>query len=123
MNLFWMFLYLLGWHWFADFVCQTRWQAENKSKNNVALLRHVMVYTWILFFATAWGFGVTGSTFLWFTLVNGALHFITDYFTSRVSSHFYKKADWHSFFAVIGFDQLIHQTTFAVTLWGFYRQW
>ena len=44
----WPFVVLLATHWVADFVLQTHWQASNKSKNNVALSRHVLVYTGVL---------------------------------------------------------------------------
>ena len=52
-----------------------------------------------------------------FVVVNAALHFVTDYITSRISSKLWAKQDWHRFFATIGFDQLIHQATLAFTLW------
>lgn len=58
-----------------------------------------------------------GPRGLLFGLVNGALHFGTDFFTSRWTSALYAKQDWHNFFAVVGFDQLIHQATLALTLW------
>lgn len=114
--IFWQFLWLLAAHWVADFVLQTHWQASNKSKNNVALSRHVLVYTAILGLAS---FPLMVGNIAWlpFVVGNGALHFATDYFTSRWSSKLYAKQDWHNFFVVIGLDQLIHQTTLAVTLW------
>jgi hypothetical protein len=112
----WQFVVLLVAHWFADFVLQTHWQAQNKSKNNVALFRHVLVYTFIIAHASLVLFG-PGPGWLAFVLVNFALHFATDYFTSRASSKLYAKQDWHNFFVVIGFDQLIHQITLAATMW------
>lgn len=117
MNLFLPFLILLAAHWVADFVCQTHWQATNKSKNNDALGKHVMTYISVMSLPTIWlfGFSVAGL----FLLVNGACHFATDYFTSRWTSRLYAKQDWHNFFVVIGLDQLIHQGTLALTLWAF----
>ncbi len=110
----WLFVILLAVHWIADFVCQTHWQASNKSKNNDALARHVLTYTGFLFVAAVVLFGLEMA--LIFTAINGGLHFITDYFTSRWSSKLYAKQDWHNFFVVIGFDQLIHQSTLAATM-------
>jgi hypothetical protein len=49
----WQFVALLAVHWVADFVLQTNWQARNKSKSNVALSRHVLVYTGCIGAATA----------------------------------------------------------------------
>lgn len=75
-------------------------------------------------------------------VTNGGLHYFTDYFTSRRSSQWFASAlqaiqdKWrcdqgygtnviytrdpgplfHNFFVVIGFDQLIHQVTFAVLM-------
>lgn len=109
------FLLLLALHWVADFVLQTHWQAQNKSKNNAALAMHVGVYTLILMVGSAVVFGQSAG-WVWFWIVNGVLHFVTDYFTSRWSSKLYAKQDWHNFFVVIGFDQLIHQITLAGTM-------
>jgi hypothetical protein len=115
------YLTLLVMHWIADFVLQTHWQASNKSKNNVALSRHVLVYTTCLGAVSALLFGL-GPVWLLFVVGNGLLHFGTDYCTSRWSSRLYAKQDWHNFFVVIGFDQLTHQLTLAATMWlAFYR--
>jgi hypothetical protein len=44
-------------------------------------------------------------------------YFATDYFTSRATSKLWAEQNWHRFFLMIGFDQLIHQATLAATLW------
>jgi len=111
------FLVLLVIHWFADFVLQTHWQAQNKSKNNEALARHVGVYTLMLAIASPFIFGMPKDFNLFiFVALNGVLHFATDYCTSRWSSKLYAKQDWHNFFVIIGLDQLIHQFTLALTM-------
>jgi hypothetical protein len=109
------FLILLAIHWLADFVLQTHWQAQNKSKNNEALLQHVSVYTVILT-AGAMAVFFTADRVMLFVAANAVLHFATDYVTSRWSSRLYAKQDWHNFFVVIGLDQLIHQVTLASTM-------
>lgn len=117
------FLILLVTHWIADFVLQTHWQASNKSKNNYALARHVASYTLLLGIVSAYIFNNRPGRWLLiieFVILNGLLHFITDYFTSRASSKLYAKQDWHNFFVVIGFDQLIHQFTLALTMIWFF---
>lgn len=115
------FLALLVVHWIADFVLQTHWQASNKSKNNIALGQHVLTYTIAFFFTVPFIFNIEDNLYkqwLIFIAINGILHFVTDYFTSRVSSKLF--GDWHNFFVVIGLDQLIHQFTLGLTmLWIF----
>ena len=114
------FIWLLAVHWFADFVLQTHWQAQNKSKNLNALARHVGVYSAALLIAIPWIFPGDlrdhVSRWLAFTVLNGILHFGTDFLTSRASAIFSKNGDWHNFFVVVGFDQLIHQLTLAGTM-------
>jgi hypothetical protein len=116
MSPLWQFVSLLAVHWIADFVLQTHWQASNKSKNNVALFRHVLFYTACLAVASGMIFGFGSPAWFGFVWLNFALHFATDYFTSRASSRLYAKQDWHNFFVVIGLDQLIHQLTLAATM-------
>lgn len=110
----WLFLILLATHFVADFLCQTHWQASNKSKDNIALSRHVASYALVLAIVSLWIVPI--QVWVQFVLVNAALHWATDYCTSRWSSKLYAKQDWHNFFCVIGLDQLIHQATLASTL-------
>lgn len=112
----WALAALLALHWVADFVLQTHWQATNKSKRNDALLAHVATYTGALALGSLALFG-PGLAVAAFVLVNGFLHFGTDWCTSRWSSRLWARQDWHNFFVVIGLDQLIHQATLAGTLW------
>lgn len=103
---------LIWLHLLSDFVLQTNWMALNKSKRNDALLLHVAVY--ILPFVSLAMFFDSGLV-VTFCLVNALLHFITDYYTSRVSSSFFKNDKRHLFFITIGVDQAIHQTTLLLT--------
>jgi hypothetical protein len=50
-----------------------------------------------------------------FAVVNSALHFVTDFCTSRATSALWKKDQRHWFFVVIGLDQAIHMTCLFVT--------
>jgi hypothetical protein len=59
-------------------------------------------------------FGPTPSATL-FGVINGALHFVVDFFTSKITSSLWGKKELHNFFAVIGFDQLIHNITIIAT--------
>lgn len=108
-------IWLSFWHWVADFVCQTHWQATNKSKDWNALLRHVTVYTIIM--------GITGSMTLQsldrcaiFVAVTFIAHLLTDAVTSRWTAKLYAKQDWHNFFVVVGFDQFLHIAQLWLTL-------
>ena len=109
----WQIVALLFVHWVADFVLQTHWQASNKSKSNNALLRHIGVYTIVLAAASIVLFRAEGAPF---AAINGLLHLITDYFTSRASAKRYAKQEWHNFFVIIGFDQLLHTAALVLTM-------
>ena len=110
-------------HWIADFVFQTHWMAVNKSKNNIALSVHVFVYTIIigLILGTplyVYGYMSYAILSSWI-VINGILHFITDYITSRITSKLWAKQDYHNFFVVVGFDQVIHYTCLFGTIMYF----
>lgn len=105
-------------HYIGDFMLQTHWQATNKSKNNLALTLHVLSYsfTFLFFGCTAAMLGcINGDNVIKFCLVNGCLHWITDYYTSRASSKLFARSDWHNFFLIIGGDQLIHYIFLTLT--------
>jgi hypothetical protein len=119
-------MYLLVFHWVADFVTQTDKIALQKADNILALLVHVLLYTIVMMIGTlmilnTW---VNGSSAVanWFSFVacNAALHLVTDFFTSKVSKQYWKANNRHAFFVTIGFDQLIHQVTLGLTMMKFF---
>ena len=97
-------IFLVWLHFFADFVLQSDKVAKTKSTCNMTLLLHVLLY---------------GVCLLWFGLlfaaVNAAMHFATDWVTSRLTTHFWKQNRRHAFFVVIGADQAIHMTCLLLT--------
>lgn len=103
-------LAIVFFHWVADFLMQTHEMAINKSKSNYWLTKHIKSYMLgilpITFFLINFGAGIL-ACLLWWGL-NGALHWVTDYFTSRWTSKLWAKGDIDNFFVVIGFDQMIH---------------
>ena len=99
-------IWILFSHWVADFVCQSDWMAQNKSKSNEVLLVHIGVYGTVMSVMTLNpAFGT----------LNALIHMVVDYFTSRTSSKLYKDGKIHWFFVVIGFDQFIHTATLIYT--------
>jgi len=100
-----LLIFVLIGHWIADFICQSDYMARNKSSSNKALGLHILAYTLVMSV-----FGIK------FALVNGAIHFVVDYMTSRITKKLWAKQDVHNFFVVIGFDQLIHTVTLLLTI-------
>ena len=100
----WVILSLVWLHFFADFVLQTDKIALNKSNDNEILLQHVAIYAFCFL-----GFGP------FYALANMMLHFITDWFTSRITKRLWLAGERHWFFVVIGIDQAIHMTCLFAT--------
>lgn len=107
-------LIFLALHWVFDFVCQTDKMAQNKSKSNYWLTIHVAVYSvgllWMAFLVD-----LSSKQILWFWLANSALHWGTDWCTSRFNSYLWRTEQRHWFFVSIGFDQLLHYATLLLT--------
>ena len=104
-------------HWISDFVLQTDWQAQNKSKSNFALLSHTSNYSlvWLLPMCLVFGKMKEGATTEWiiwstfyFSMITFVVHTITDYFTSRLNSKLWSASKVHYFFVSVGFDQVLH---------------
>lgn len=101
-----MIYYILFLHFLGDFVFQTDKMAKGKSTNLKWLSLHILEYMAVLFVGL---FLLGNFAYAWkFALLNGGLHLMTDYFTSKLTSHFHKQNKIHDFFIVIGADQLIH---------------
>lgn len=100
-------------HYIADFITQTDYQANNKSKSFRALISHTYDYflIWLIF-------GVLLSVYdsesyfidsvIIFSILTFVLHTATDYVTSKITSYYYKKQKFRKFFWVVGFDQILH---------------
>ena len=100
-------LIVLIWlHLFADFFLQTDKMATSKSGSAKWLSIHVSVYTVPFLVLLGWQFA----------LLNAALHWATDFFSSRATSYLWKKNERHWFFAVIGIDQAVHMTCLVLTI-------
>lgn len=107
---------LLTVHTVADFMMQTEWEGMNKSKDIKALLSHVLNYTGMIGCAS---FALSTQNWWLFTLITGVCHFITDYFTSKMTSKRYKEGKFYGFngfWSVIGIDQLLHIVQIILTL-------
>lgn len=101
-------------HFVADFLCQTRTMATNKSKSLYWLTLHVLTYSTVT--TLCWiQFGADPHVLLWVWLTTFISHWVTDFITSKITTYFYLKNNMFAFFSVIGFDQLIHATTLLIT--------
>lgn len=94
-------------HWIGDFVLQTSWMGNNKSKQWMPLLSHIAVYTFTLW-AFTYYMHTSYSWWVWFVTFNGIAHLLIDAYTSQLSSECYKKDNIKGFFTTIGFDQFLH---------------
>lgn len=126
MNIYEIF-YILTFHFIADFVFQTEWQATKKSSLRAALVQHTMVYSGIWLVASFFMFYYFRNydlltalmCALFFASVTLLAHTTQDHFTSRLNSKLAEKAredgKWHNFFVAIGFDQLLHYVQLILT--------
>ena len=118
-----LIIYVLVGHFLADFVMQTTNMSMNKSHSNKWLTIHVLVYGLTLS-VFAFPFILIGLLVsplflvhvLGYIILNMALHWVTDYFTSRATSKLYEQKKIREFFIVIGLDQLIHAICLLSTL-------
>ncbi|MDL5049186.1 DUF3307 domain-containing protein [Oscillatoria amoena NRMC-F 0135] len=103
-------------HWVADFLFQTEAMALNKSKSMKWLTVHVLTYTIVLL-----GFSLLlldWRAALLFAGINGALHGVTDFFTSKLTTVYHHNR--RVFFIIIGLDQFIHAAA-LVMVWEYIR--
>jgi len=110
-------VFLLLFHFFADFVFQTSAQAAGKSVENLPLTNHVFVYSLTLSAPVLYLLSINARPMWWapfIVLFIFVTHWITDYVTSRQSKKRFEKGDKHGGFIIIGFDQLLH----TIQLWA-----
>lgn len=98
------YLILIWLHFLSDFVLQSDKMALNKSSDFKYLSLHCLVYS-LPFVLISWKFA----------FVNGVLHLIVDFFSSKYTAYLWREEKTHWFFAVIGFDQSIHLSCLIIT--------
>jgi uncharacterized protein DUF3307 len=112
-----LFLAVLAFHFIGDFYLQSPSNATNKSKDNSALTLHVATYTGVLLVGSVVLFyGKDPAYVLGWVWFNGAMHWGTDYVTSRINSKLWKEERVHDFFVGVGFDQYIHSLTLGFSM-------
>ena len=108
MNAVYVYVYLLFIHFIADFVCQSDWIAQNKSRNIDALINHIAIYFTVLLLMTV------GDNILW-VFINSFAHFAIDFVTSKINARLWREKKVHQFFVSIGFDQFLHTALLLLT--------
>lgn len=123
-------IFVLALHLVADFILQPNWVQTYKSRDNSILLLHVTIYSYVLsmgaLIVAPWEAAVL------YGVINGLLHFIVDYITSRIitfhalkiklpaaeemaSVPIYEKINIYSLCVLLGIDQLCHQACLLAT--------
>lgn len=102
---------LIVWaHFIGDFILQSDYHAQNKSKSSLVLAEHVLMYSIPFVLLGA----LIPVSLLW-VFINAVAHFCTDFITSRITSKLWAEKKVHWFFVTIGADQAIHFTTLFVS--------
>lgn len=110
---------LMFFHWLADFVLQTRDQADNKSKKFAVLIDHTAQYACVLFlpvvvllaihyYPDTYFIGKAIGRALLFCIITFLFHTATDFYTSKTNSQLYEQKNFYGFFCSVGFDQFLH---------------
>lgn len=130
MNLIEIFTIIIG-HYIADFLLQDVKWAENKSKSNVHLLAHTMMYSafWLVLalIIDVYSMESTGNWCFhiyqvqYFVVITFICHTITDWITSRIVKKKFENKEYGTAipntgaFSVIGLDQVFHYIQLFLT--------
>lgn len=107
-------------HWVSDFLFQSRNMGKKKSSDIEAMLAHICAYTFGMFLVFAFPafifLDIPLEASIVFIVTNSTLHFTVDTVTSKLSSNAYLVGKEHKFWAIIGFDQFLHNAMFIATI-------
>ncbi|SHG85020.1 DUF3307 domain-containing protein [Flagellimonas flava] len=106
-----IFAVLLVAHWVGDFLLQSSKMATEKSFSLKWLSIHVLVYSLTIGAFSLFVFPLMLVT--QYILINGALHWVTDFFTSKMAAR--HQGNPRIFYPVLGFDQMVHALCLYVT--------
>lgn len=100
-------------HFVGDFLFQSTDMAINKATSLKWLSIHISAYTFTLFIGAIVLFGIDVAII--YALINGGIHFVTDFFTSKMNASLYAREDKKWYYTGIGFDQFIHGASLLLT--------
>lgn len=109
-------IYILFFHFFADFVFQTDYWARTKNKNLGSLIAHVGTYS-IIVSASMSLIGLDLTLVLLFCAITFIAHSITDFFSSKLTNVAFSNKNYHWGFVVVGADQFLHYVQLLFTFY------
>lgn len=112
-------------HFIGDFICQTDEMVKGKSTNLNHLTNHIFVYgevltvmiTLLLVVVSLMGYWVPWYKVIGYILINMFLHWVTDYFTSKMTAKLWTEKRVRDFFIIIGVEQLIHSFCLIISFY------
>ena len=111
-------------HTIADFLFQMKYEATNKSELNSALTRHVVKYSlvWLAIgFIISLPMEYEFKNVVLFCAITFCFHWITDYFTSKITKRQFLKQQYYTeplnfgVFTTIQIDQILHYSQLFLT--------
>jgi membrane-bound metal-dependent hydrolase YbcI (DUF457 family) len=94
-------------HLFADFLLQGSTFSKMKMSKISYLFLHVLVYTAFFIVISPLLLSLTFQQGLIFSGINGGIHLVVDFITSRLKRMFWQKNE-SAYIAIISADNLIH---------------
>lgn len=116
----WVILLIIGFHFIADFFCQTQKIAERKSKSTAITMLHALIYGTVMMLIAPIIFIKTGRpvwcAYIW-VILNAVGHMMVDYLTADIYTHFVTKDKRfkRGFFNTMAVDQMIHISFLLIT--------
>lgn len=108
-------------HAFGDFFMQGRRLSRLKALELPYLFVHTAIYTSVFIVFSPILLGLTFIEGLFYSLINGILHFMIDYATGHFKVKFLKK-DESKYISTIGFDHTIHVLILILTYMYLYPE-
>lgn len=100
-------VFLIIMHAVGDFLLQGSSLSKLKASKINYLFAHAGIYTVFFILLSPILLGLSFIQGLIFSLINGCLHFLIDFFTSKLKSFFWEKSE-SKYIATISLDHLIH---------------
>jgi hypothetical protein len=94
-------------HAIGDFFLQGRKLSSLKALKMNALLEHAGIYTLVFIVLSPLALGLTFLQGLAFSMLNGSLHFVIDFFTGKFKQK-YLNTNESKYIATIGIDTTLH---------------